>query len=734
MSQQIDNAVRTELLHWIKKIGSQFDTSYIVRDPNLPEKPIIYVNEAFSEKTGFQPSDVYGKSVSFLYGSQQYSSSHFHETERLISWDFNEMGSSRREVLHYCKDGTPIWFDVIGQTFYDSAGNSVFEVALQSDITVQKQQESIIEMQAEIYEGIEKGYAISSLLQEICYKVEQFFTEGSMCSIMHVRDGHLYGLATKSLPKEYSKVIEGLEIGPNSGTCGAAAYHQQVVITEDVENSPNWIPYIGEGPNLYGFKACWSFPIVNHQRQTIGTFGVYFRESISPTKLEMAFIQKIVPLVLLAFRNAADQEKILHLAYQDQETGLANMNYFYTEVKDLDEDSENGFVAIVTPTNHPEIVDMFGREIASLVLKELGRRLDGILEDYNYVMARFTSTTLILAGNTRREDFRDILELLLRAGHFPIKIDQMEIFLPLHIGVVPYQKGDEVTQLIRQADLALSEAKKRNGEQVCYYSVEMDEAIKRNMELQSAIEIGLREQEFEVHLQPKVDMESGRIISFEALARWNSSRLGIVSPVDFIEATESAGKIDQLEMIILNKVLSWQSDRQSKHKYLYPVAVNISPNHFYQSGFLESLLRLLKDYDLPSECIVLELTESIRLEDLEQAKTILKNLAKEGIRCSIDDFGIGYSSLSYLHELPISEIKLDRSFISQIHTSGTRAVVQTIIDLADKLDIRAVAEGIETYEQMILLRGMSCSIGQGYYFYKPLPLAQIDEIIKTEET
>lgn len=729
MNQQIDSKMRVELLHWIKKIGSQFDTSYIVRDPNLPGKPIIYVNEAFTRKTGFSAKDVVGKSVSILHGNQQ-----FIEKEQLIDSDFIALGSVRREVLNFCKDGTPIWFDVIGQTFKDPYRNAVYEVAFQSDITVQKQQEAIIEMQAEIYEGIEKGYAISSLLQEICYKVEQFLPEGSMCSIMYAKNGQLFALASNSLPKEYRELIQGLEIAPNVGTCGAAAYHQQVVITEDVENSPNWIPYIGQGPNPYGFKSCWSFPIVNHQRETIATFGVYFKEKSSPSKMEMAFIQKIVPLVLLAFRNAADQEKILHLAYRDQETELPNMNYFHTEVKELDEDANNGFVAVISPFNYSEIVDMFGREVAALVLKELGQRLNGILEEYTYVMSRFTSTTLILAGNTKRDDFQDIVELLLRAGHFPIKIDRMEIFIPLQIGVVPYGKGDDVYQLIRQADLALSEARKRNGEQVCYYSPEMDTSIKSNMELQSAIEIGIREQEFEVHLQPKVDMESGRIISFEALARWNSSKLGFVPPIDFIDATEKAGKIDQLELIIIHKVLAWQAKQKDEGKKVYQVAINISPNHFYKAGFSESLLRLLSDYGLPPESILIELTESINLEDVEQAKVILTELAKAGIDCSIDDFGIGYSSLSYLHELPISEIKLDRSFISQIHKSGTRAVVQTIIDLADKLDIRAVAEGIETYEQMILLRGMSCSVGQGYYFHRPMPLSQIDEIIKTEET
>lgn len=729
MSSQIDSKMRTELLHWIKKIGSQFDTSYIVRDPSEPGKPVVYVNEAFTKKTGFSPVDVIGKDVSVLHGQRR-----FIENEEAIESDLKERGSTRREVLNYRKDGTPIWFDIIGQTFRDPMGTPLFEVVFQSDITVQKQQEAIIEMQAYIYEGIEKGDAIDVLLQEICYQVEQFFREGTMCSIMHVRDEKLYGLANKSLPAEYNAHIEGVDIGPSVGSCGASAYLKQIIITEDVENSPNWIPYIGEGPNPYGFKSSWSFPIINHQRETIATFGLYFKERNSPTEHEMVFIQKIVPLVLLAMRNASDQEKILHYAYRDQETDLPNMNYFYTEVKELDQKADNGFIAVMTPFNYSEIVDLFGREIASLVLKELGRRLNELLEPYDYTLCRFTSSTLILAGNTEREDYKNVLELLLRAGHFPIKIDKMEIFIPLQIGVVPYHEGDEVHLLIRQADLALSEARNRNGEQICFYSPEMDDAIKRNMELQSALEIGLRDEEFDVHLQPKVDMESGHIISFEALARWNSSRLGWVSPIDFIEATEKAGKIEQLEEIIIRKVLTWISKRIESGQRVYPVAINISPNHFYAAKFVTKLLDLLAEYSVSTSDIVIELTESISLEDLSKAKEIMHDLKKAGIEFSIDDFGIGYSSLSYLHELPIAEIKLDRSFISQINNSGTRAVVQTVIDLADKLDIRAVAEGIETYEQMILLRGMSCSIGQGYYFYKPMPFDQIDAIIKTEET
>lgn len=729
MGQRVDSKIRTELLHWIKKIGSQFNTSYVVRDPSLPEKPIVYVNPAFTKKTGFLSHEVIGKPITVLHGKRR-----FDETEKMIDEDLETVGSTRLEVLNYHKDGTPIWFDIMGQTFYDPEGNPVYEVALQTDITIQKQQEAIIEMQSEIYTGIENGYDITVMLQDICYKVEQFFKEGTMCSILAVRDNRLHELAAKSLPKPYRQLIEGLEIGPEVGTCGASAYLQQIVITENVEVSPSWIPFLGEGPNEYGFTSCWSFPIINHSKETIGTFGIYLKETSHPTRGDLSFIQKIVPLVLLALRNAEDQKKILHLAYRDQETDLPNMNYFYSDVKELDEDAKNGFIAVISPYNYSEIVDMFGREIAALVLKELGNRLKDILGSYEYVLSRFTSTTLIVAGNTKSDDYKEVLEHLLQAGHFPIKIDRMEIYLPLQMGVIPYSRSADVNQLIRQADLALSEARKRNGEQVCYYSPEMDESIKQNMELQSAIETGIRNQEFTVHLQPKVDMESGRIISFEALARWNSSKLGWVSPMDFIDATEKAGKIDQLEHLIIRQVLSWISKRIQANQRIYQVAINISPNHFYSTRFVQEFMSLLEEHDVPPSAIVIELTESIGLEDLEKAKSIIHELKRAGIQCAIDDFGIGYSSLSYLQELPISEIKIDRSFITQIQKSGTRAILQAIIDIADKLDIRAVAEGIETYEQMILLRGMSCSIGQGYYFYKPMSLEQIDEIIKTEET
>lgn len=729
MGQRVDSKIRAELLHWIKKIGSQFNTSYVVRDLSLPEKPIVYVNPAFTKKTGFLSHEIIGKPITVLHGKRR-----FDETEKMIDEDLEMVEDTRLEVLNYHKDGTPIWFDIMGQTFRDPQGNPVYEVAFQTDITIQKQQEAIIEMQSEIYTGIENDYDITVMLQDICYKVEQFFKEGTMCSILAVRDNRLHELAAKSLPKPYRKLIEGLEIGPAVGTCGASAYLQQIVITENVEVSPSWIPFLGEGPNEYGFTSCWSFPIINHSKETIGTFGIYFKETSHPTRGDLSFIQKIVPLVLLALRNAEDQKKILHLAYLDQETDLPNMNYFYSDVKELDEDAKNGFIAVISPNNYSEIVDMFGREIAALVLKELGNRLKDILGNYEYVLSRFTSTTLIVAGNTKSDDYKEVLEHLLRAGHFPIKIDRMEIYLPLQMGVIPYSSSTDVNQLIRQADLALSEARKRNGEQVCYYTPEMDESIKQNMELQSAIETGIRNQEFTVHLQPKVDMESGRIISFEALARWNSSKLGWVSPMDFIDATEKAGKIDQLEHLIIRQVLSWISKRIQTNQRIYQVAINISPNHFYSTRFVQEFMSLLEEHDVPPSAIVIELTESIGLEDLEKAKSIIHELKRADIQCAIDDFGIGYSSLSYLQELPISEIKIDRSFINQIQKSGTRAILQAIIDIADKLDIRAVAEGIETYEQMILLRGMSCSIGQGYYFHKPMSLEQIDEIIKTEET
>src|SRR5690606_35245922 len=189
-----------------------------------------------------------------------------------------------------------------------------------------------------------------------------------------------------------------------------------------------------------------------------------------------------------------------------------------------------------------------------------------------------------------------------------------------------------------------------------------------------------------------------------ALARWYSPVLGTISPAEFIPIAEQTGKISQLDNVILKKVLRFQNERKTKGLKIVPISVNISPVHFYRESFVEDFISYVNKYEIRPEFIKIEVTESVELFDYQKAKEILSELRKFGYESSIDDFGVGFSSLSYLQQLPFSEIKIDRSFINGIEDNAMYAVVQTIVQLASNLKMHAVAEGIETLEQYQLLQ------------------------------
>lgn len=232
-----------------------------------------------------------------------------------------------------------------------------------------------------------------------------------------------------------------------------------------------------------------------------------------------------------------------------------------------------------------------------------------------------------------------------------------------------------------------------------------------------------------MNLQPKVDLQTGEIQSIEALARWISPKLGFVPPAIFIPVAESAGKVREIDIQILEIALSWLAERKRLGKKLVKVAVNISPNHFYYENFVQDTLELVQKYDIEPRYIILEVTENIGLVDFQTAFSIIQELKEYGFKTSVDDFGTGFSSLSYLQRLPFTELKIDRSFINDIKDAATLAIVRSIIQLALNLGMTSVAEGIENKEQVEILRALGCTVGQGYFYYKPMTIEQLNAIL-----
>ena len=239
----------------------------------------------------------------------------------------------------------------------------------------------------------------------------------------------------------------------------------------------------------------------------------------------------------------------------------------------------------------------------------------------------------------------------------------------------------------------------------------------------------INNKEIQVYFQPKVELRRGRIGNMEALARWISPHLGFMSPADFIPIAEKAGLIREIDLLIIEQVLAWLQRRQYDGKRIVPVSINISPDHFYHPQFITRLRELMQQYYADPNYLIIEVTENIGLVDMERAKDILWELKLRGFKTSVDDFGIGFSSLSYLQKFAFSELKIDRSFTSKIQETGTYMIIQSIIQIAKNLEIDVVAEGVETEQQVQLLKELGCEIAQGYFYYKPMSLDDIEEKI-----
>lgn len=427
------------------------------------------------------------------------------------------------------------------------------------------------------------------------------------------------------------------------------------------------------------------------------------------------------------------QEKIEKLAFTDPISSLTNYNYFIRRFPEIAKVGDSGFLLMIQPTEYINIVDSFGKSALGKIQYEIANRIDKSLNDIEHVISRATEGSLIVAGLCKEEEIEHYVNKLLEITLKPIVVNNVELYFSVRAGVVSlkYYIGN-LDDFVRLADIALSNTKKDIGNTIVFYSPYMSEQLAKKMRVQTELIPAISHKEITVHLQPKVNIYTGKIQSFEALARWCSPKLGQVPPDVFINAAEAIGKIKDIDLLVVEQVVKWVKSRMENNLPVYQVSVNISPGHFYLPDFVYNLSNIVKYYGVDPYYIKIELTENIGLADIEKAKETLNELEKRGFEIAVDDFGKGFSSLNYIHQLPVKEIKIDRSFIQQIDDRNAKSIVTMIIQLAFKMGMTTVAEGIETAEQLTIIRNMNCQIAQGYYFYKPMPIEEINEILKKQ--
>ena len=426
------------------------------------------------------------------------------------------------------------------------------------------------------------------------------------------------------------------------------------------------------------------------------------------------------------------QNKLEYLAWNDVTTGLPNRLWLTERLKKLllttQHNLDNKFTTVILDCNRFKIInDSLGRKAGDDLLKKLGVRLDLISNRLNSLITHFGEDkfAVVLEKVASQERAIAIVQEIQQCLANAFIVEQREIFLTFSMGIVicdsSYTTPDEI---FRDADLAIQKVKSSGKH---YYQV-FDSTIENNtleiLELETDLRIALKRQEFSLNYQPIISFDTGLIVGFETLVRWNHPQKGLISPAKFIPVAEQTNLILPLGTWILQsacqQIRLWQ-DRLDDRYSNFTVSVNISGKQFEQEDFIEQLDRIIADTGITVEHLKLEITETLLMNYSEIADDVFRQLKARRIQIAIDDFGTGYSSLSYLDRFPVDTLKIDRSFVSRLNEKNQAStIVKATLDLAHNLGFDVVAEGVETQQQAEQLNNWGCEFAQGYYYAKPL--------------
>jgi diguanylate cyclase (GGDEF)-like protein len=466
----------------------------------------------------------------------------------------------------------------------------------------------------------------------------------------------------------------------------------------------------------------------------VGVLRLRFRGPVTLSEREQYTLRTFTSALCTAVRNASAYEELTrvaeehaHAAAHDTLTGLANRRQLMDRGTELLGNRRDGVTALLLiDLNHfKEVNDTLGHASGDKVLIEVAERLRREARPDDLV-ARLGGDefAVLITGLPAPAIAAHRAEGLLATLHVPLSVDGMRISVEASGGIAVAPGSGGMAELLRRADVAMYQAK-RNGQKIATYARARDTADVGRLALGGDLPRALTQHEFTVNFQPIVDLGTGEVIAAEALARWRHPDRGNLDPLRFLETVERSGLLPAFADAVLDQSLvaagTWRDAG-----FDLPVAVNVSPRSLLDPRFPSAVVARLRAHDLPPDRLVLELTETLTISQLEVVDQVLSQLRDAGIKLALDDFGTGYSSLSVLSRIPVHELKIDRGFVTAMDTSAeAAAVIRSTVDLGRSLDLAVVAEGVESEPQRRALWELGCTAGQGHLFARPMPSARL---------
>ena len=660
------------------------------------EGNILYANRAEADMHGYQVEELLERNVRVLASPEQQK---FLTLEQIKDWK-----GLIRETVNIRKNGErfPVW---LRSEIVPGAGEEPLAIVTScEDITERQQTEE------ELQES-EKRY--HTVIEAAPDPVVVYDAEGQI-SYLNSAFSRVFGWTLKE--------IRGQKIN--------------FVPTESLPETRWILTKIDRGETISGIET-HRLTRYGHKIE-VSISGAGFFDSQGTLQGSIITLQDIAA-------QKQTEEGIKFLAYHDTLTGLPNRTSFYMRLEDelIQSQGRAGrnrrvvrdkwALLFLDLDKFKDINDTLGHDVGDELLKLVATRLRQRLRKSDYVFRLGGDEFTVLLNNlTRDTDVAKVAKKLQDEIAKPYHIKNHELHISVSIGISLYpDDGEDVETLVKNADMAMYAAKEeRQGYR--FFTEEMHRKTLERIMLESNLRNALHENQFILHYQPLVD-DRNRIIGMEALLRWQHPELGLLSPDRFLPLAEESGTIIPIGKWVLHtaceQARKWRKDK--KYKQLY-VAVNLSARQFKDPDLVETIEQVLKSTGLPSDCLKLDVTERGILQNPEQAITKMKILRAKGIHFSIDDFGMGYSPLSYLKRFPIDTLKIDRSFVRDATTNtDDQKIIKTIISMAQTLNMNTVAEGVENKEQLDFLARQGCHMMQGYYFGRPMPANQFERLLQT---
>jgi len=666
------------------------------------EGRILKCNECFARIVGYSPEELVGSNFQEITPPEDRDSGKS-AANHLLS---GEASSASFEKRYLRRDGSLTWVTLTISIQHDDEGRPLFFLTLVQDINARKQAEELLGAAQEALRLSEERYRTAFQM--------------SLDSI------------------NLNRLSDGIYVDCNKAFLETTGYAREEVIGHSSIELNIW-----ENPAdrsklveiLHRQGVCRNFEARLRKKK-----GEMFWVLMSASVIELEGI----PCVLSISRDISDvktaQDEIRHLAFYDPLTELPNRRLLLERLRQTVTASKRcgrqRALLFIDLDNFKSLNDTLGHAVGDLLLKEVGERLTGCVRAVD-TAARVGGDEFVVIledlGRTSEEAAAragSVAEKILASITQPYVLAGRECRSTASMGITVFGDGNESSSaILQQADIAMYQAKAAGREAIRFFAPALQSAVNARAALEGELHQGIRNREFELWYQPQVDR--GRVVGAEALLRWNHPRRGVLLPAEFISLAEETGLIVALGNQVLEdacrQLAVWAQRRETAW---LSVAVNVSPRQFRQADFADRVLAVLETTGANPRSLELEITESLLVEDMEEAIAIMNALRSRGLRLSLDDFGTGYSSLAYLKRLPLDRLKIDSSFVrDMLADAKSKAIAHAIIWLSREMNLPVLAEGVETEEQRAWLAGLGCHAYQGYLFSPPVPVEQFQLLL-----